>query len=50
MFDAIRLPAARRLAGAILRATTTGWANFIAILASSVLKTVKFTPDCAGRP
>ncbi|MGH8721315.1 MAG: hypothetical protein ACREU4_04990 [Burkholderiales bacterium] len=33
MFAAIRLPAARRFAGTILRATTTGSINFIAILA-----------------
>jgi len=39
MFAAIRLPAARRFAGTILRATITGSVNFIAILALGVLNT-----------
>ena len=39
MFAAIRLPAARRFAGTILRATITDSVNFIEILALAMLHT-----------
>jgi hypothetical protein len=49
MFAAIRLPAARRFAATILRATITGSDNFISILVFEAIAAKRFYRIAASR-